>query len=367
MNETRYLANDDSGWMNTTLFLMPNWKWIGIVIAIAAGFLLKSLLKKLFFRLKTSPLIRGKQQGFLMYFMNTDLQTPIAWILTSLFWIASVDGLSLPPRIDKYLTLAAQVILSLNAIILAYRATEAGGRLLLDYASKTESNLDNQLAPMATRIAKFLVIAFGILITLQNLGLNVMSVLAGLGLGGLALALAAQDTAANFFGSVTIMADRPFQVGDWIKIGDTEGIVEDVGIRSTRIRTFYNSLVVVPNSIIAKEKLENVGVRPMARILHRIGVTYETPIEKIKSYMEALENFLKSNPDIASDITVKFVNMGDFSLQILVVFYVKSASVPREREIQQDFLFYAMQTAADMKIDFAYPTATHILKSADPT
>jgi len=364
MNDNeRWLASEMNEWMTSSLFLMPNWKWLGLVIAIVAGLILKSLLRKLFRKLKNAPWAKSRAVGFALHFIETSVENPLAWIVTCLFWMASFDSLSLSPGLDKYLKIFVQVILSLNLIILVYRAVEAFGRVLVQFTLKKNNLMDDQLAPMATKILKVFVVIFGVLIALQNFGLNVMSILAGLGLGGLALALAAQDTAANLFGSITIFADRPFQIGDWIKVGDTEGNVEDIGFRSTRIRTFYNSLVTIPNSTMAKDKIDNMSVRPSLRIRHTIGLTYDATADQMKGYMQALTQYLNAQPDIQKDnIVVKFVNMGDFSLQILVMFFIQQSAIPREREIQEEFLFFAMKTAENMKLEFAFPTATHYVK-----
>jgi MscS family membrane protein len=349
--------------MTASLFLMPNWKWIGLAIAIVAGFLLKSLLRKLFHRIKNASWAKSHSVGFVRQFIETAVENPLAWITTCLFWHASIESLSLPAGLDKYLTIFTQLILSLNVIILVYRAVEAFGKVLVQYTLQAANPLDDQLAPMLTKVLKVFVVIFGVLIALQNFGVNVMSVLAGLGLGGLALALAAQDTAANVFGSITIVADRPFQIGDWIKVGDTEGIVEDIGFRSTRIRTFYNSLITIPNSTIAKEKIDNMSSRSVIRVRHTIGLTYDATSTQMKSYMQALSQYLASQPDVKKeDTVVKFVSMGDFSLQILVIFFIQAQASSREREIQEDFLFFAMKTAESMKLEFAFPTATHYVK-----
>ncbi len=363
MNSERWLASELNEWMTANLFLMPNWKWIALAIALAAGLILKSLLKKFFRKIKNAPWARSHAVGFLLHFIETAVENPLAWIVTCLFWHATLDSLSLAPGLDKYLKILVQLVLSLNLIFLVYRAVEAFGAVLMQYTLKANNPLDDQLAPMATKVLKVFVVIFGVLIALQNFGLNVMSVLAGLGLGGLALALAAQDTAANLFGSITIVADRPFQIGDWIKVGETEGNVEDIGFRSTRIRTFYNSIITIPNSTMAKEKIDNMSSRESARIRHTIGLTYDTKVDQLKAYMQSLTDYLNSHPDILKEgMVVKFVNMGDFSLQIYVQFYIQASAMPRERDIQEDFLFFAMEIAEGMKLDFAFPTATHYVK-----
>ena len=359
-NSERWMASELSLWMNDVILWIPNWKWIGLGIAIAAGLLIRSLLKQFFNYLKKSPQIRAKAHGFLLYLLDTDLHGPLAWVTTCLFWLASLDSLALTPGLDKYLKFLAQLILSFNLIRLAYKGVDAFGKMLQDFTAKTENTLDDQLAPFATKTLKVFVVVFGLLIVVQNFGVNVMSLLAGLGLGGLALALAAQDTAANLFGSITIILDRPFQVGDWIKVAGTEGFVEEIGFRSTRIRTMYKSLVTIPNSVMAKEQIDNMGLRPLHRIRHVLGLTYDCSEEQMKQFMDRIRYILTQHPDVNKEsISVYFNALGDYNLQILMNFFVQVEEVSREMEIQQEVLFEVMKAAQGLNIEFAFPTATH--------
>lgn len=364
INAQSWMANEYNYWFNNTALWMPNWKWLTLAIVIAGGWLLKSLLNNLVLSVQKSPKIRSKAHGFVLHFLETKISIPIAWILTSVFWRESLENLSLPSAMDKYLHFLVQMNLSIFVIMLAYRTVDAFGKVLEDITAKTENTLDDQLAPLTTKSLKVFVVVFGGLIILQNFGVNVMSLLAGLGLGGLALALAAQDTAANLFGSITIILDRPFQVGDWVKIGDTEGFIEEIGFRSTRIRTMYKSLVSIPNSIMAKEKIDNMGLRPMHRIRHNLGFTYDATEDQLKAFMDRTRYLLTQHPDIAADtVVVRFNALAESSLNILVNFFVKVTDVGRELEIQQEVLFEMMSIAQELKIEFAFPTQTHHIKT----
>jgi MscS family membrane protein len=193
-----------------------------------------------------------------------------------------------------------------------------------------------------------------------------MSLLAGLGLGGLALALAAQDTAANVFGSVAIMFDNPFKVGDWIKLKDAEGTVEEIGFRSTRIRTFYNSVVTLPNAMIAKEVVDNMGIRPARRIRQIIGITYETPIPMITQFCDEVRYMITNHPQVNADsVTVNFNNFNASSLDILVNFHIRVFTGPEEMELQQKIFIQILEIASRLKVDFAYPTQTTYSKNLD--
>ncbi|MFN7729464.1 MAG: mechanosensitive ion channel family protein [Bdellovibrio sp.] len=260
---------------------------------------------------------------------------------------------------ENTLRILSQIILSIAVVRLAYMMVEAGGRKLSVYVEKTPNSLDDQLVSFATKSLKILIIVLGLLIVLQNFGVNVTSLLAGLGIGGLAIAFAAQETVANVFGSITIITDRPFQVGDQIKVTDTEGTVEEVGFRSTRIRTPYQSVVAVPNSIMAKEKIDNMGVRPRRRIRHTIGLTYAATQEQIRYFTDKVRFMLTRHPQVyKDDVTVVLSGFGDSSLNVLVNCFVVAATWNEEIEIQEYLLFEIMTIAKETGVEFAFPTRT---------
>lgn len=238
-------------------------------------------------------------------------------------------------------------------------AVEAAGLSLEDHVRNSNNTLDAQLAPFATKVLKIVVITFGILLSLQSLGFNVAAVLAGLGIGSLALALAAQDTAANLFGSITIILDRPFKVGDYIKVGDTEGSVEEIGFRSTQIRTPNKSLITVPNSVMAKEKIENLGARTARRFKHSIGIASWTPPGKVNSFVNELRHCLATHPAIVKDeISVFFQSIGDYDYKIVVNCYIETNEAEVELQTQQDLLLRFIELAGAQQVELPYPTRT---------
>ena len=347
-----------------TLFVLPNWKWVAIVVALAVGFLLRLLLSRAFLAFKSSERLTARAHPFLRYLLEAKSASPDAWILVSLFWISAIHSLKLPENLQSGLLILAKVWLAINVIRWLYMACDALGKWLADLAAATESTADDQLVPFAVKTLKMLVIVIGVLVSIQNFGINVVSILAGLGLGGLALALAAQDTAANLFGSVTILMDRPFQVGDTIKVTDTQGVVLDVGFRSTRLRTPTNTVVTIPNSIMAKEKIENITSRTAIRIQHVIGVTYNTSEMEMKTIIDQLKYYLHQHPKIRKeDAIVAFASLGDFSLGIRLSAHALVSELKEEAEIQQEILFKIMQVAQEHKVEFAFPTQTlHVEK-----
>ena len=349
--------------MQMQIFLMPNWKWVSLLSYLVAAPILQKILARWVLVVLKRVQESWKNNEYLRFLLDQHVQKPLAWIFILLFGLGVFESLALPSKLQAGLNIFIVFAISVNAIVLSYKGTEALGLFLDRWAVKSSNALNAQLAPFLTKSLKVIVVVFGFLLTLQSLGVNVASLLAGIGIGSLALALAAQDTAANLFGSIMIILDRPFQVGDLIRVADTEGTVEDVGFRSTRIRTAGNSLVTIPNSTMAKEKIDNLGARSQRRIRHVLGLEYGTSQEKIHLYMDKVRYWLSSHSQIQADSIVKFYQLGDFSLQILVVFHTPVKTIEEELQIQQEFLFEAYQAAQAVGVAFAFPTQTVVVQN----
>lgn len=361
-NVTGELKREGLSLMQQTWFWVPNWKWLGLAVALIAGVGLFYLLRWAFDGARTRLLQRIPRDEYRLFLLREPLQGPLALVLVAFFGMSALRFLALPEGGDRLLTILLQFTMGWGAIRLAYMAVDAGGQRFAAHAKTTPSPLDDQLAPFLSRTAKILVVVLGALMVLQNVGVNVVSVLAGLGLGGLAIALAAQDTFANLFGSITILLDRPFQVGDLIKVGDTEGTVEEIGLRSTRVRTATRSLITVPNLIMAKERVENLGARHSRRVRHVIGLNYDTSPQKLHEFMDHVRYVLLQHPLVLKeDVLVYFQSLGESSLNVLVNFYVGTRDGNEELRVQQDILFQIMQIAAHDKVDFAFPTRTLLM------
>ena len=366
--DSSFFTTDVANILKMTAIGMPNWKWCVIAIAIAAGVLLRPLLQVLLKEFKRhNPFSKKFPQSFMAFFLSLEIERPISWLFTIMIWFAVGDAIGLAGKIQTYYEHILRGLVAIYAIRLFYYAVDAGGSVLQKMAEKTASTYDDQLVPFATKSAKVFVIVMGVLIALQNLGINVMSILAGLGLGGLALALAAQDTAANLFGSITILFDQPFQVGDWIKVGSNEGTVEEIGFRSTRIRTFYNSVITVPNSMMAKETVDNMGVRPARRIRQNLGITYETPPAVIEKFTQEVKRVVQAHQKVRQDtVTVAFNSYGDSALNILLNFHLEVKTGDEEMTYQQEIFLEILKVAASLKVDFAYPTQTVYQTNLNP-
>lgn len=342
--------------IETEYVLMPTWKWMALALVLLLFPILRRATQHFLVKVKNSHFISRHQNIFIAEVTRTEIEKPFAWILSLMIFISVIDMLAFPKNIDKYATLFAQILIGLRWL----QALIIGIDIISVHWSQRVSDQHghpNQIIPFAVKTTKFFLVILGALIVLQNLGINVVSVLAGLGIGGIAIALAGQETVANLFGSITILVDKPFRIGDYIKVMDVEGTVVEIGFRSTKIKTPINTMVMISNSTVAKEKLENLSARQKRRIRHTITLSYATSTQTIREFMAAINDFLKTHPQVDHEgITINLISLSSYSVDVQVIFFVKSPLVTVENLAQQDFLFQVLTIAQNMKIDIAYPT-----------
>ncbi|MEK7413620.1 MAG: mechanosensitive ion channel family protein, partial [Planctomycetota bacterium] len=254
---------------------------------------------------------------------------------------------------------------------LAYRIAGFVGLQFERIMRERQKDLNNGLFRLIRQSLQILALLFCLLLGAQNMGMDVASLIAGLGIGGLAFALAAKDTLANLLGSVMIMIDRPFRIGDYILAKGVEGSVEEIGFRSTRIRTPHNSLLSIPNCELVLANIDNMGGRDFRRAREVLGLDCATSPAQVETFCHGIRTILQANPAVKQDaITVAFTAMAASSLEILVNYHLKVATWNDELANRQAVLIQIMQLARDRGISFAYPTQTlHIgsLPTLSPT
>ena len=239
---------------------------------------------------------------------------------------------------------------------------------LKKWTVSTESTTDDLLVPLVGKTLRIFTLIIGGIIVLQNLtGVKIGPLLASLGIGGLAVALAARESIANFFGTLTILFDKPFQVGQRIVINDFDGIVESVGFRSTRIRTLTGHLLTIPNEKVVSSTVENIGMRPHIRWLTNIGITYDTPTEKVEKAVEIIREILADHEGMNADFPprVFFNGFNDFSLNIMIVVWYHPPNYWDYQGWLQKVCLEIMRRFETEGIDFAFPTRTVHLANDD--
>jgi MscS family membrane protein len=263
-----------------------------------------------------------------------------------------------------------KMMMALGVGWFVYRLVGVVEHFLLHWTSKTTSQLDDQLVPLIRKTLRVIVVIMVALFIAQNIfNWNIGALLAGLGLGGLAFALAAKDMVANLFGSITIFADRPFQIGDRVTVDGQNGVVEEVGFRSTKLRTLTGHVVTVPNSVVANTTVENIAARPYLKKSFDIGVTYDTSPKKMKLAVEILREMCEArSKNFAPDCKprVFFTDFNADSLGINVTYWFAPVEWEAFLRFNHDFNMELLSRFNAEGIEFAFPTQTLYMKKAPP-
>ena len=228
---------------------------------------------------------------------------------------------------------------------------------VLPLAEKSESDFDDQVLPILRKGIRAIIWIMGIIIGMDNLGIDITAMIAGLGIGGLALALAAQDMVKNIFGGIMIFLDKPFKIGERIQINGFDGTVEEVGLRSTRVRTLEGRLLIINNSTFSDNTVVNVSAEHTRKVVLNLGMTYDTTPEQMQQSMDILKEIVIAHPAIETeDASIGFNAYGDFALGILFVYRIKKAGdiLQTQTEINLEILNRFNAEG----LEFAFPTQT---------
>jgi MscS family membrane protein len=279
-------------------------------------------------------------------------------------WWPGIFWLGLPTRFLEVAVVAIKFATATAFVWLAYRVVDVVTAVLDLRARRSEGKFDDLLVPLVGTASKVVVVAFGLLFIADTLDLPIASVVAGLGIGGLAVALAAQDAVKNFFGSLMVIIDRPFSVGDAVKIGDVEGSVAELGFRSTRIRTFYNSLVTIPNGNLISATVANLGARQIRRWRTMLSLTYDTPPEKIERAMTVVREVLDEHAALWADMPprIHFEDMAADNLTLVAYTWFHPPEYWAFKAAHDRINLQILHRFAQEGIGFAFPTSTTVLE-----
>ncbi len=344
-------------------------EWIAFISIILISFIIRKFISKRVILLITS--VFNKKNGN----FSTNLNKPINNIIFMVFLYIAFNQLKYPDNwklvessqfgIKMIMNKGYALILSLFIIQLFLKTTDVFGEVLKNKASKTKSKLDDQLIPFAVDSIKIITIIIGVLVIAGNIfNINVTALAAGLGVGGIAIAMASKESLENLLGSFTIFLDRPFTVGDIVTVGTITGVIEKVGFRSTRVRTFDKSLVTVPNKKMVDAEVDNLGMRPVRRSKFTLGLTYDTTKEQIQNIVQDIQNMINEHPMTNKDGRVRFMEFGGSSLDIMVVFFVNSSEWDDFINTKEDINYKIMDIIDKHQCSFAFPsTSVYIEKS----
>lgn len=337
-------------WTNTFLFGLLVWQWLGLFLALFLGIGIKfssTYLFELSVKIaKTSSLIWDDQIFIALSKPGGNLVTIGFWYI--FLYLAGIDG-----KIYIILSYILKFFMGIFFIKFLNDFSDIVGTFYKQHIISSEDPSDLQLVSLLIKLTKILLVSLGVMLSLQNMGINVISLLAGLGIGGLAIALAARDTAANLFGSLMILLDKPFKTGDYIKIGTIEGVVEEIGFRSTQIKGDGDSSISMPNSLIANSNIENLGIGRKNKSSFSIYLPYDTNPINLEIFLDKIKSMLTKNPMILREkIVVNFYKISDPGLEIYISFFMASSEIEQELNILQKIYLDIFKIAGDLEIKF---------------
>ena len=340
----------------TTFLDQPVWRWIGVVVVLGGSL----AFVRLCFRLSRYWSSRAASAGpwaALLRPISVVIVTPVAALILA-------DVLRISGAVYEVFTLSLWTVFYLA---LAWTVWVAGGAIsatVIRLEGLRGGSIDSQLIRLVLRLVT-LVAAIAILIAgADRIGLPAYSVIAGLGVGGLAVALAAQQTLANLLGSLIIMFEKPFAIGHQVKLKDAEGKVEKVGFRSTQIRTAQDSLVTIPSSQLVNSTIENMELRDGREVRTVLKLTYDTPAEKVEGLVEGIRQILEAHPDTRKDTLQVFLyDFGPHSLDVLVKFFLRTPDRLAELAERQRLFLAILRLAEAQGVRFESPTQTLHIES----
>lgn len=285
------------------------------------------------------------------YIASTHLEFPPEWN------IESIEKFGL--RLFIYRTYQVLIVLSVTWIFL--RVIDFFGVVFMHRASLTESKMDDQLVPFLKETVKVVISILAFFFILGAVfKVNVASLIAGLGIGGLAIALAAKESLENLLGSFTIFFDKPFLIGDLIKVGNIEGKVENIGFRSTRIRTADKSFVTVPNKKLIDNELDNFSLRTQRRVTFNIGISYETKVNQLKNIASEIQQFIETHPQVAKGETqVRMFGFDVNSINIMVLYFIATIDYTTYLTVREEINYKIMETVEKNGSGFAHLTPSN--------
>ncbi|WP_350343586.1 mechanosensitive ion channel family protein [Proteinivorax tanatarense] len=285
-------------------------------------------------------------------------RNPIKSIILTLGLYIAIT--SIPLIEENYQELLLSLYRSLVIAFIAsgfYNLTDTSSSFFEKLKVKFRIELDQILLPFLSKALRVVIVAISVSIIAQEWGYDVNGFVAGLGIGGLAFALAAQDALGNIFGGIVIIMDKPFSMGDWIKSPSVEGVVEDITFRSTKVRTFAQSLVTVPNSVLANEAVTNWTKMGRRQITFKLGVTYTTPKEKLDKCIILIREMLENHPDVHPEIIfANFDGFNDSSLDIFIYFFTNTTDWGEFLAVKEDINFKIMEILEKENVSVAFPS-----------
>jgi len=342
----------------TTTFLIEDWQWGYVVVLLILGYIVY-LLIPLIVAFILNLWLKQVLQDHDATRLTGNMSRATGLLAVSLLWWILPARSGLDEGLLVTILVVAKILLVVSIVWLTWAAVDITTEYIQYRMTATDREMDPSLLAFINGMMKVLAIFIALVLIASNMGVNVTGLIAGLGIGGIAIALAAKEPLENLFASLIIFMDRPFHAGDWIISDTIEGIVENVGFRSTRLRTFYNSVITIPNAELARINIDNMGVRPYRRIKTTISVTYGTPPAKMEAFCAGIRELVRIHPYTRNErYYVWFSDFGPSSLDIELICHLNAHDFATERREKHRLFLDIMRLAQTLGVEFAFPTQT---------
>ncbi|WP_432798043.1 mechanosensitive ion channel family protein [Poriferisphaera sp. WC338] len=361
-----YIESAIPGSFQKSFLTIKYWQWIAIFFVVFFG-----LAIDLFFRILVRTVShRVMKKGRITEQHRDTIKhaaRPIGLLAAAIFWLLVMRLLSLEENyIANILDSALRIYIAVIATLAEWRLVDLIAAYLQAKAKHTESKFDDVLIPLVTKTCKIFIVIIGVVYAANALDIPIAPLLASIGIASVGVSFALKDTVENFFGSVAVLLDRPFDVGDWVVIESSEGIVEEVGFRSTRIRTFYNSQITIPNSNLVKAKVDNYGRRKYRRWKTNLCLQYDTTPDTLIAFTEGVRELIRTHPYTRKDYYEVYCNeFGDSSLNILLYVFFEVPDWNTELRERERLFIDIVRLADAVGAQFAFPTRTVHLFNED--
>lgn len=345
-------------WMYNVHFGLLSIQWIILAVFFLAGLLINKLVPFITSRvIVVFTKLRRSKKDFSKKFEWA--LRPLAYIGTAWVWFAGLKFVSVNPKLLMIAFVVLHPICVIMLMLLLLRLVDIFKFWLQIRLNCSVNKVKSVLVDLSSGVLKFLVISSAVIAIAQIFGISALGIVSGMGIGGIAVALAAQQTIANFFGSMTILLDHPFTVGDYIIVGGIEGVVERIGLRSTVIRTICDSHVVIPNGQLAGDVVDNVGRRHLRRFKAMLGLQYDTPVSHFEAFCAGVRQLIEQRPDTRKDdIRVSVYEFGASSVDIQMICYFTVDNIHDELASRDSLMLDIMRLANALGVSFAFPSQT---------
>lgn len=337
---------------------IETWQYLAALASLLAGFILNRITRAILGALERKA--NRLEKHFTYRLTIGTIAKPLPFLFVILGITIALDYLPLPRKPVNFAHFAEAFTDALYVTLIVWaviRLVDCLMRMWSERATKTESKIDDQVVHIARKTLKVFVFVIGVVIIIQRLGYSAESIIAGLGLGSLALALAAKDTVANLFGSLVIFIDRPFQMGDWVEIGSNEGVIEEINLRTTRLRTFTNSLITIPNQQLTTQAIVNWSAMRKRRVKLVLPLSRHSHVRQIRDVLVAIRQLLATDPDVLQDLTlVHLSTIDEKSFGVLIYCHSKRVKWVEFMAHQERLLLSVLEKLEEMGLEVGMPS-----------